>query len=140
MTAPRLFTLEQAERTLPLVQRIVQDLVETYPEWRAGVARYEALSLAADPELGEPEEMVAVRTQVAELAERIDGYLRELEGIGCMFKGFDAGLVDFHSLRDDRPMFLCWRLGEDRITHWHEVDAGFEGRQPIDDAVLTESR
>ena len=57
-----------------------------------------------------------------------------------MFKGFEAGLVDFRSLREDRPIFLCWRLGEQRITHWHEIDGGFEGRQPIDGAVLTETR
>ena len=54
-----------------------------------------------------------------------------------MFKGFDAGLVDFYSLREDRPIFLCWKLGEERITHWHEIDAGFSGRQPIDGAILS---
>ena len=52
-------------------------------------------------------------------------------------EGFEAGLVDFYSLREDRPIFLCWRLGEDRITHWHEVDSGFSGRQPIDGAILS---
>ena len=123
----RLFTLEEAERTLPLVRRIVQDLVATYPAWRAGVARYETLSAAASEE-------------ITAHAVRIDGYLRELERIGCVFKGFEAGLVDFRSLREDRPIFLCWRLGEQRITHWHEIDGGFEGRQPIDGAVLTETR
>jgi len=45
--------------------------------------------------------------------------------------------VDFYSLREDRPIFLCWRLGEDRITHWHEIDSGFAGRQPIDGAILS---
>lgn len=140
MSDVRLFTLEEAERTLPLVRRIVDDLVATFPAWRAGVARYEALGLDVKPEQGEPSEMVAVRDEVGALAERIDGYLRELEKIGCVFKGFDAGLVDFRSLRDDRPIYLCWRLGEDRITHWHEIEAGFGGRQPIDGAMLSETR
>jgi hypothetical protein len=45
--------------------------------------------------------------------------------------------VDFYSLREDRPIFLCWKLGEDRITHWHEIDAGYSGRQPIDGAILS---
>jgi hypothetical protein len=139
MPSPRLFTLEQAERTLPLVRRIVLDLVQAYPEWRAGVARYEALTVDARPERGETPEMVEARDAVAELAARIDGYLRELEEIGCVFKGFEAGLVDFQSLRDDRPVYLCWRLGEERITHWHEIESGFDGRQPIDDAVLSET-
>ncbi|HEU5049490.1 MAG TPA: DUF2203 domain-containing protein [Gemmatimonadales bacterium] len=138
MPTPRLFTLEEAERTLPLVRRIVEDLVSVYPLWRAGVARYEALGLDATPQSGESGEMIAVRSDVAALAERIDGYLRELESIGCEFKGFEAGLVDFRSLREDRPIFLCWRLGEARITHWHELDGGFAGRQPVDDAVLSE--
>jgi hypothetical protein len=70
-------------------------------------------------------------------ADRINRYLQELEAVGCVFKGFDAGLVDFYSLREDRPVFLCWKLGEDRITHWHEIDAGFSGRQPIDGAILS---
>ena len=140
----RLFTLEEAERTLPLVRRIVEDLVATYPAWRAGVAKYEALSeavsAAGGAEHGETPAMLAARDEVTAHAVRIDGYLRELERIGCVFKGFDAGLVDFRSLREDRPIFLCWRLGEERITHWHEIDGGFEGRQPIDGAVLTEMR
>lgn len=140
MSEIRLFTLEEAERTLPLVRRIVADLVSAYPGWRAGVAKYEALSLDARPEGGETAEMVAVRDAIAAKAERIDGYLRELEEIGCVFKGFDAGLVDFHSLRDDRPIYLCWRLGEERISHWHEIDSGFSGRQPIDDGILSETR
>jgi hypothetical protein len=140
----RLITIEEAERTLPLVRRIVQDLVAAYPAWRAGVARYDALSAEASAaggaERGETAEMVAARDEVTAHAVRIDGYLRELERIGCVFKGFDAGLVDFRSLREDRPIYLCWHLGEERITHWHEIDGGFDGRQPIDSAVLTETR
>ncbi|HEU4801324.1 MAG TPA: DUF2203 domain-containing protein [Gemmatimonadales bacterium] len=138
MSNSRLFTLEDAERTLPLVRGIVADLVKEYPDWRAGVSRYEALTLAARADSGETAEMQAVLDDVNARAARIDGYLKELESIGCVFKGFDAGLVDFPSLRDDQPILLCWRLGEERITHWHPVDGGFEGRQPVDDAILSE--
>lgn len=138
MSNSRLFTLEDAERTLPLVRGIVADLVKEYPGWRAGVSRYEALTLAARADSGETAEMQAVLDDVNVRAARIDGYLKELESIGCVFKGFDAGLVDFPSLRDDQPILLCWRLGEDRITHWHPVDGGFDGRQPVDDAILSE--
>lgn len=134
----RLFSLEEAERTLPLVRRIVADLVREYPDWRAGVTRYETLALGVTADSGETDEMRAALADVTERAQRIDGFLRELETIGCVFKGFDAGLVDFPSLRDDEPILLCWRLGEARITHWHAPDAGFAGRQPVDDAVLSE--
>lgn len=138
--ATRLFTLEEAERTLPLVKRIVADLVAEHPAWRAGVSRYEALSLVADPTAGETAEMLEVRADVARRAERIDGYLHELEEVGCLFKGFESGLVDFPSLRNDEPVYLCWQLGEDRIVAWHEMETGFAGRQPIDDAILSEAR
>lgn len=137
--ATRLFTLEEAERTLPLVRRIVEDLVAEHPRWRAGVSRYEALALDADASTGESDEMVAVRDDVARRAERIEGFLHELEEIGCLFKGFDSGLVDFPSLRNDEPVYLCWQLGEDRIVAWHDMEAGFAGRQPIDAAFFSET-
>lgn len=140
MTSPKLFTLAEAERTLPLVRRIVADLMAEYPRWRIAVGQFELLTGGARADWGETSELVAAREAVTAAAARINGYLKELESIGCVFKGFDAGLVDFYSLRDDRPVLLCWRMGEDRITHWHELDAGFGGRQPIDGAVLNEVR
>jgi hypothetical protein len=133
----KLFTLQEAERTLPLVRRIVSDLTVEYPAWRAAVGRFELLTGGARADWGETHELVAARDEVTRHADRINRYLQELEGIGCVFKGFEGGLVDFYSLREDRPIFLCWRLGEDRIGHWHEIDTGFGGRQPIDGAILS---
>ena len=133
----KLFTLEEAERTLPLVRRVVQDLTAEYPVWRAAVARFELLTGGARADWGETGELLAAREDVTLHADRINRYLQELEGVGCVFKGFDAGLVDFYSLREDQPIFLCWKLGEERITYWHEIDAGFSGRQPIDGAILS---
>lgn len=128
----KLFTVEEAERTLPLVRRVVQDLLDEYPQWRRAVARFELLTGGARADWGETSELIAARDDVTTHADCINRYLQELEAVGCVFKGFDAGLVDFYCLREDRVVFLCWRLGEERITHWHELDAGFGGRQPID--------
>jgi hypothetical protein len=130
--SPRFFTVAEAQRTLPLVRRIVADLMSEYPRWRAAVGRFELLSAGARAEWGETAEQAAARDEVTAAASRITEYLKELDAIGCVFKGFDAGLVDFYSLRDDRPVFLCWKLGEARIEHWHELDAGFGGRQRLD--------
>ena len=55
----------------------------------------------------------------------------ELEEIGCELKDVHTGLLDFRSLREDRVVYLCWRLGEDEIRFWHELDTGFAGRQPL---------
>jgi hypothetical protein len=140
MPNPKLFTLAEAERTLPLVRRIVADLIAEYPRWRTAVSRFELLTGGARADWGETGELVGARNEVTTAAARINDYLKELESIGCVFKGFDAGLVDFYSLRDDRPVFLCWKLGEAHIEHWHELEAGFGGRQPIDGALLSQVR
>ena len=132
MTDIRIFTVEEAERTLPLLRRILSDLRTEYDVWREALASYEVLAAGARVETGESAELIASRTAVTAAANRINGFLLELEAIGCLFKGFEEGLVDFYALRDDRLVFLCWKLGEAHITHWHEVDAGFSGRHPID--------
>jgi hypothetical protein len=138
VTEPRLFTREEAERTLPLVRRIVRDLMLEHPAWRRAVARYEVLAGTTRPGEAEAAELVAAQHDVEAHASRIEGYLGELQQVGCIFKGFEDGLVDFYSLREDRLVFLCWHYGEERITYWHELDAGAAGRQPLADAPLTE--
>lgn len=134
---PRLFTRDEAERTLPLVRRIIHDVLLEFPAWRRAVSRYELLVATLRAEDEEPPEAVALHEEIASRAARVDGYLAELAQVGCVFKGFEEGLVDYYSLREDRLVFLCWRYGEERISHWHEVDGGFAGRQPVDDAMLS---
>jgi len=139
MSTPRLFTVREAEATLPLVRRVVGDLLQAYPRWKELVARYELLTAPLRAEEGESAEILELRDAAAREAERINDYLLELEEIGCVFKGFEAGLVDYYALKEDRLIFLCWKMGEAGITHWHEVDAGFEGRRTIDETMLAET-
>ena len=131
MTEPEVpyFTLDEANATLPYVRAIVTDVVSAYAEWRACVARYEVLAGQSRSENGETDEQITLRTEVDRVARRIADYLSELEGVGCTFKGFDDGIVDFLSEQDGRDILLCWKLGEPEITHWHELDSGFAGRQ-----------
>ncbi len=105
--APRLFSVAEAEATLPLVRRVVGDLLAAYPRWKELVARYELLSAPRRAEQGESAEIEAVREAASREAVRINDCLVELEAVGCVFKGFDAGLVDFYALREDRLVFLC---------------------------------
>ena len=131
----KLFTLAEANRTLPLVRRVVQDIMSVYPEWKDLVSRYELVASQARPEWGESKEQVDLKTQIDAVAGKINRYLGELEQIGCEFKGFDEGLVDFHGRLDEREILWCWKCGEDRITHWHELDSGFGGRQPLPEVL-----
>jgi hypothetical protein len=133
----RIFTLEEAERTLPLLRRILTDLRAEYRIWQDALADYELLTGGARADRGETAELLHARRTVTESADRISAYLGEIESIGCLFKGFDAGLVDFYTLREDRLVYLCWRVDEEHITHWHELDSGYAGRQPVDATLLT---
>ena len=64
------------------------------------------------------------------LREAIDG-----PGPRLADEGFDQGLVDFHGRLDEREILWCWKHDEDRITHWHELEAGFAGRQPLPEVL-----
>ena len=132
---PKFFSLAEANRTLPLVRRVVQDIASCYPSWKDLVSRYELIAAKARPDWGESPEQLALKKQIDDVARRINACLVELEQVGCEFKGFEEGLVDFHGKLEDREILWCWKLGEERITHWHELDAGFQGRQPIPEVV-----
>ncbi len=130
--AVKYFTVEQANSTLPFVKRVVADILEDYGVWRDLMRQFELLSAGATDETGESDEQRALRTQVDDAAYRINSYMDELAQIGCVFKGFEQGLVDFHSKRDNRDVLLCWKHGEPAVGHWHELEGGFDGRQPVE--------
>jgi hypothetical protein len=79
-----------------------------------------------------PDEQRRQRVRAKQLMKRIRSIVGELQAHGLLVKRLD-GLVDFRSKRGDRPVFLCWRKGEDRIEHWHEVTAGADSRRPVDE-------
>jgi hypothetical protein len=62
---------------------------------------------------------------------RLQGYVEELRDLGVEPKGAIEGLVDFPAQIDGRLVYLCWKLGEPEVLYWHEIDAGFAGRQPL---------
>lgn len=54
-----------------------------------------------------------------------------IEEMGCVIKDYKSGLIDFPAIYNGREIYLCWKLGENEITAWHEIDEGFIGRKPI---------
>jgi len=72
-------------------------------------------------------------TRYADAALEMSRGLRQLEEWGVIVRDLDAGLCDFTTALEGREVYLCWVVGEERIAHWHEVDAGFAGRRPIDE-------
>lgn len=127
----RLFTVEEANRTLPLVRRIMADLLEDTRQLEALLPRLEQARLVAQrADDGTDSGLQPIREEVAAVSGRLETYLHELSQVGCLFKGA-AGLVDFYSLLDGQPVFLCWKYGEEEIGYWHELEAGFAGRKPL---------
>jgi hypothetical protein len=128
----KLFTPESANRALPLVRRIVEDMVAAYAGWRDVAHEYELLAAASRPDRLD-ERADALRRQLDTYAQEIAGYERELDALGLRVPpgAHDRGLVDFPYERDGRTVFLCWSLGEPAVSFWHEPEAGFAGRQPI---------
>ena len=127
------FTIDQANRALPLVRRIVQDIVDEYARWQALVKDLDVLaaSSARSAQWAPASEIARLQHDIQHAARTIDGYVRELTELGIEMKGLDVGLVDFPGEIDGRRVYLCWRLGEPAVSHWHELDAGFAGRQPL---------
>jgi hypothetical protein len=122
------FTIEQANRTLPLVRSIVQDIVGEYARWQQLVKTLDVI--AAGP-ARDAAEIDRLQRDIQSAAASIDRWAGELKDLGVEMKGFDVGLVDFPGQMGGRPVYLCWRLGEPAVAHWHECDAGFAGRHPL---------
>jgi hypothetical protein len=129
------FTLAEARATLPKVRKLVEDMREA---WET----HELLSREIHAQLGgrQFEELPAERqAEVAQhlpalsrLKERIQHRADALQEIGCVIKGPEEGLVDYFAVVNEKPVWLCWRVGEDDITHYHDFYEGFTGRRPID--------
>jgi hypothetical protein len=126
----RIFTVEEANRTLPLVSRIVEDIVRDYARWREKVDTFE-VEVARTPHGETGTEALRLEQEAQLLAAEIERFMGELAALGIEFKGFDIGLVDFPSELDGRLVYLCWRLGEAQVEYWHDLEAGFAGRQPL---------
>lgn len=130
------FTLEEANQRLPLVKRIVEDIVRMYHEIyelrkRLADIRQRSGSFGSLPHHQYVEEADEMEDRVIKETESFKEVLNELEVLGIELKDPEKGLIDFRSMKDGREVYLCWHLGEDEICYWHELDAGFSGRQSL---------
>lgn len=123
---PRYFTLEQATDALEKIRPMMEEIQSIRKE-----------ILARQPEVWPVIERAAGNggNRAASLLafdfERLDDLVHQIMDTGAVVKDLDSGLVDFPALREGHEVYLCWRQGEERIDFWHEKDAGFAGRQPI---------
>lgn len=124
--ASRVFTIEQANRTLPRVGRLANEIVTTYRAWHELLVASEVDAANRTPLADAPPSEDEVELQ--RLAEHIATCIAELEALGVTFRGFEDGVVDFPSHIGGRLAYLCWRLGEPAVEHWHEAHEGLDAR------------
>ena len=131
---PRYFTRAEAEALLPVVEPILRDIQRCAAELvalqqRMAAERTKAMGNGHAHRDGADDPGAQARL----CEQRMRDALTDLNARGIEVKDLATGLIDFPSLRDGRIVLLCWRLGEPRIAWWHEVDAGFAGRAPLED-------
>lgn len=130
----QLYTVDRANRTLPLVRRIVEDVVREHERWRDAVARLDLLT-ATNTDIPDVR-VTALQREVQSIARDIDAFQGELEALDIQLKDRRLGLVDFPTELDGRRVLLCWRLGESSVQYWHDEDAGYAGRQPLSPTLV----
>ncbi len=122
----KFFSVSEANRSLPLVRRIVADIIRDYEQLCLLHSACKAHDVVGDPSRAEE-----VREKYARVTDHLSELQEELEKIGCEIKDYRLGLVDFPTLLHGREVYLCWQAGQDRVTHWHGSEPDHAGRRPI---------
>lgn len=128
----RYFTREEAEALLPQISVVLHDIQRARAAMRESEEELGVLEARARGNGHDLHERIAkLQQEVRKHIETLRALATELDQFGCELKDPDSGLIDFLCLREDHEVYLCWRLGEERINYWHEIQAGFAGRQPL---------
>jgi hypothetical protein len=137
--AKKYFTVAEANATLPLVRAIVKDITELAQDLRERQTRLKRLQPQKKDLVPEAhrEELQQALAEFERDQERLNEYDKELRKLGVELKDYFAGLVDFPGWMENREVYFCWRFGEAEVAFWHELHAGFTGRQRIRATVGT---
>lgn len=129
----KVFTVEEANQLIPVLRELIHQLKEKQGQAVHIEAQIDALEIVSGSgNLNSKKEIESLvkkhQNVVTDFYETID----KIQEQGCLLKDVEMGLVDFYSLMDGKVVYLCWKLDEDKIDHWHEVGKGFMYRQPLD--------
>ena len=128
----KFYTPAEANAALPLVRAIVADITALAGSLRERYERLQQTRRERDnPKDAYQEEWQHMQEEFERDQERLREFEQELTKLGIHLKDYHQGLIDFPCWRDGREVYLCWKQGEPDVAHWHEVDAGFAGRQKL---------
>lgn len=138
-TDKKYFTVTQANAMLPLVQRIIADITSLAADIRDRHERLSRIASGSTTDMAHEEELREAGKELEQDVEQVKEYQEELTKLGVLLKDYFTGLVDFPCWVEGREVYLCWKQGETSVEWWHEIEAGFAGRQPISgDPALAE--
>ena len=129
MDEEHIFTLAEAQSLLPRLRTLLGELGR---EWK----RISELN----PEIQKARDNASLNghskfgVEYVESVSHLMAVIHEIKDMGVLLKDADKGLCDFPYIKDGRMVYLCWHLGEDTIRYWHDVEAGFAGREPLEES------
>ena len=141
--ADRSFTLDEAQSLLPILESLLRTAIEGKKLIETVDAELQELAHRVFLSGGLLVNIVQVARRKAErekTIQRVKDTLAEIDATGVQVKDLDIGLLDFPCQVEGRTVLLCWKLGEQGITHWHDTSEGFAGRKPIDDRIARAKR
>ena len=127
----RVFSVELANRTLPLVQRIVQDILRVSRKVRDYQEQFESLQ-----EQGDSAHAESAMSELTEARELYRNFCQELSALGCHLSDEVSGTVEFPGVVNDRQVILSWRLGEPEVIHWHDPEKDSHERRLLSELNL----
>ncbi len=130
----KLFSPERANALIAKLEPLIAELLERRRELAIKLLESDPALHHAPP--SRRSRLAGIRSSLpaprfAELKHEIGRLIYRIEAFGCVVKDIDLGLIDFPAVRQDEPIYLCWKLGEPRVDHWHGVDEGFRSRRPL---------
>ena len=130
------FTLDEAQSLLPVLESLLKRAIDDKRAAEEVDSQLSDLSRRIYLSGGLRVNLPQVAEQRAEMESHLDRVresIAEIDSIGVQVKDLESGLLDFPFRLDEDIVLLCWRMGESAIEHWHTVESGFQGRQPVDE-------
>ncbi len=132
------FSLREAQELLPVLESLLRTCMRAKSMMDEIDAEFQELNAQVFVNGGmlvDVKQYARRKAEREKAVQRAKDALEEITAAGVQVKDLDTGLLDFPCKVDGEIILLCWRLGEDAITHWHSVEEGFAGRKPIDERI-----
>jgi hypothetical protein len=135
--ADKYFNREEAEELLPLIEHSLVEARESkgkVEDLDREMSRATTEIMVLGGSLPPYRRLATNRSEREQLMTQLQEAVERIHETGCVVKDLEEGLIDFPAIRKGEEVYLCWKLGEERIGYWHGIEEGFAGRKPLEDA------